>query len=529
MLHPRLERVFNAHQPVLATLAPVWGADGPVALFNRLADADPSDDPAYGNGKKLYMDWLLRQAKAGQVHPDNLAEVTLALRVFVATPKAGDLNRFKTVEALTDATLGTPRRQLAAMMAQPDRLALWQCLDGFPEAPPARVDFALERLVAADPGGGRHLPHLLRWLSDGTAPLLPEDLPRVQSYLEIYLHNRQRLMPNNKRDLALCVTAGDLGGLIAPFRKDTTYSIDERLYFEETALARGDAVRVAETPHFRLLHITTEAGAKRLGKGTEWCTSWGDGDGQQNNFTRYIGDLLYLRSKHDGCLFQLHFRSWEISNAKDKPIADFLGLVQRHPGLFHTLAFFAVPVIPTALFITSEKGHADKVASLLTYCQSDPVHKRAADSVASGRIPAALIKAADNGLAAGIASLLTVCQFDPDYRHAANTVAAMVLPIVLTKAINNGSVVGVAALLTACQAEPDYRHAVNSVAATVLPAALSIADKQCRRDDFDELLTSCKFDRVWAEIAKTWEQRRTQARKSWRQSKGWSAASYAIS
>ena len=516
--HPRLQMAFNTHQSTLAKLEGSWRLP-PVEVFNLIVAADPSDDPAYGQHKKLYSDWLLRQAGKGLLVLENLAEVTRALRLFAALPQHGDLNRFKTPAALVEAVLTAPRATLGSMMDDPHTLELWQRLDGFPAAPAARVDFALDKLLNTDPSGGRHLPHLLRWLAAPVAPLLPEDLPRVKDSLQLYTQNRQRIMPAGKRDLALCTTATDLAGLVQRFETATVVDTSQRRNAEDLAIYNRLADEVADTPDFRLIHITTKAGAQALGKGTKWCTSWGDGDGKQNHFGTYKDGLLYLRSKHDDSVYQLHFGKWMLNDAQDNAIPDFPAFCKRYPGLMEAMCPHALPGIGKAL---SKKPH--HLPDILELCRHPLYAPAAATAIHTalpkimeytghltaalnfceenlnpptvGNIVSALTWAAKDGYADEVATLLGFCENSqsPCHKQEADKIAAKIISTTPTNAARDMEGCFVMTMLNFCEESPNPLHkpAADKVAQSAIRTTLAVMAQEGSGGEITDMLKFCE-------------------------------------
>jgi hypothetical protein len=333
-----LHEVFNRHRRTLEAHAPKWGKS-PAALFAVLAQADPSDEPVYGHNKKLYTDWLVRQLDHG-LEAHNLPNTTHALRLHVSAPTTAPIASMD-FSNLYFTYLYTARNNFIEIANAHVGLHEWKNVPGFPGYKTQFPGFVIDTLIKHDPQKGRNVPHMLRWLQvKSAARLLPEDLPKVEDDLRLLIKHRAQISPASKHDLANCETYQDFAGIVARFRPD--FSHLPRGEMEDYALDREQAKLLADTPHFRLIHVTTQRGAQLLGKGTRWCTSWGDGDGRRCWFPQYQDNLLYLRVKRTNAIYQLHFGEWMHNDAQDTPIEDLAKFITAIPQLAQALKSFAL-------------------------------------------------------------------------------------------------------------------------------------------------------------------------------------------
>jgi hypothetical protein len=530
-MHPRLKRAFEQHSSKLEAVAPAWEQNAE-ELFNQIANADPSDKPAFGHGKKIHLPWLLAQMGKGQLTADNLADTHLALRLFCADPAQGDLGRYKTPEQLIEATLG-PKRALIRSYLSHDHSAVqhdrWQSLHDFPASPAHRVDFILERLLDTDPTSGRHLPHLLRWLIHKQSPLLPEDLPRMRRELRLYTKYRQQIMPAEKRDLAGCASAHDLYALLKPFKPKMSMSATAYEVAEDRVLATREATLLHETDDFRLLRINTKKAAIILGKTTEWCTAYGDGDGRENRFERYSDNLMYMRSKKHNTVFQFHFGDWILNDASDDSIKDMPKFFEQHPGLKellepHVMAHLPgrleesylkdldmripglldmgdiynlngsgpIQELPGLLVKAVQENSLDFVAKVLEWCEDRPVYAAAIAPRMGDILHGALQHCAPDTDYETQLDIFLTAQLKPEHKVIADAVAPRLLPEFLQAAGDYGHCAFLPRILVLERDDPAYAPHIRATApATITASLLEAVERQRTSREFTPLIKYC--------------------------------------
>ncbi len=379
--------IFNRYAEALERLLPdskwnLYSADSidtPRQLFDALAWLDPSDDPAYrrpnGQNHKRYLDWVMHQATRGTLMYENSKETAMALKLFCSQPEPGNLWAYKTTDALVEAMLKEPRRQLdlyfdTGTYQQQDQFEIFS---GYATRADC-IDTALKTILKYDPSGGRNVPHLIRWMKHERDPLLREDFDRVREHLALH-HKHKGDLPKEMRDLAKCESARQLASWIRRF--DPTPSIDwyTRTELEDGVLAKGLAVEVARGTDFRLIHLTTQLGAQLIGEGTQWCTSWGLRDTWRCAYPTYQDGLLYLNSYKNDEIYQLHFGRWMHNDSQDMPIhssRDFADFVGEHDGLLEALKPFALPHIRNGLGRAALDNDGVTQSDVLRFAKLDP-------------------------------------------------------------------------------------------------------------------------------------------------------------
>jgi hypothetical protein len=448
MAHTSLREFFNAHRRGLAAIAPAWNLS-PAAVFGEIVRADPSDDPVYGRNKKVYLDWLLRQTTAGKLQREDLQRTNWALRLHISRPDAPPLHTLTDTNTLTDEVgkmlIGFWR---VARMGGP-LLESWQRVPRMPDDKTQFPAFAVQTVFEADPTRGRHVEHIYRWLNN--LHVLPEDLPRVREDLTLYQANRHRITPAALRDLSSCKDALELAARVNRFRPKGEQL--DRSVLEDEALEKNLAKLVADTPDYRLIHVTTQPGAQWLGRDTRWCTSWGNGDSRTCHFPTYSENLLYLRDKKTDAVYQFHFGKWMHNDAMDVPIPHFAKFVAGYPGLTEQLRPF--------------------YAKCFT-------HQKALEKLCESHCTAS---------AARTASLFeSLSLLDPENRHGYVTAIRSYVKSGMDVAANNGEPHSVAEFLEGYSPYPFMEATLHRAAAKAIPLALA--------NNHQNMIEFCGSDRV---------------------------------
>ena len=100
------------------------------------------------------------------------------------------------------------------------------------------------------------------------------------------------------------------------------------------AQVKQGAEKVLDTDRVLVIHPKTMESAQYYGKGTRWCTSAINNNVFDNYNER--GPLYIIIDKKTNEKFQIHFESYSIMDARDKPVG-VKEFIKKYPQVYHTL------------------------------------------------------------------------------------------------------------------------------------------------------------------------------------------------
>lgn len=179
----------------------------------------------------------------------------------------------------------------------------------------------------------------LQWILNlvcAKTPSVPfEDLQYLPSSLTEYEKLKQKnKLDQEQSDINRIRNPSELDSILNKFKE-----IDIQVSKEEENRARKESKILRETDKWLALIPNTEFSAQFWGRGTEWCTSWGDPKGlyptRESQFEYYNNDgelLILINKQNPEERYQLHTESEQYNDQDDQDM-NIDAFCEAHPEL----------------------------------------------------------------------------------------------------------------------------------------------------------------------------------------------------
>lgn len=177
------------------------------------------------------------------------------------------------------------------------------------QLPDDKVLELVNQLKAADPEKGKNLQFIVRMYATNQFKL--KEVDRLATNIANFLRFKAKLPV---KDLGQIKTLDQFYSMVEPLQ-NAPQDVSVR---QQEKQIKQDAIKLIDTPNFKVIVPKTEEASCLYGKGTKWCTS----AAQNNKFDSYnsSGPLYIIFANFGGKQrkFQLHVEWGEIRNEKDE-------------------------------------------------------------------------------------------------------------------------------------------------------------------------------------------------------------------